>query len=176
MHEARDALQRAVTLDPTSSTAWFALGLTFQDLLNEGGAAAAFEAALRERPGLAEAAVNLGIALQRQGDMTAAMAAYRRAIAILEASLGPESVESARGISNLGALLRDLARYGEAEALLRTSLAVYQKSLGESHPGTIASIDLRHHHADLIELCRANPDRATLERANLTALAREIHV
>ncbi|MGA7781378.1 MAG: nitronate monooxygenase family protein [Paraburkholderia sp.] len=45
----------------------------------------------------------------------------------------------------------------------------------EGAVGTIASIDLRHHHADLIELCRANPDRATLERANLTALAREIH-
>ncbi len=41
--------------------------------------------------------------------------------------------------------------------------------------GTIASIDLRHHHADLVEQCRANPDRATLEQANLTALAREIH-
>jgi nitronate monooxygenase len=40
--------------------------------------------------------------------------------------------------------------------------------------GTIASIDLRHHHADLVELCRVNPDRATLERANLSALAREI--
>jgi nitronate monooxygenase len=40
--------------------------------------------------------------------------------------------------------------------------------------GTIASIDLRHHHADLLERCRANPDRATLEHANLTALAREI--
>ncbi|SDH38084.1 NAD(P)H-dependent flavin oxidoreductase [Paraburkholderia phenazinium] len=40
--------------------------------------------------------------------------------------------------------------------------------------GTIASIDLRHHHADLVEQCRANPVRATLEAANLTALAREI--
>ena len=40
--------------------------------------------------------------------------------------------------------------------------------------GTIASIDLRHHHADLIEQCRANPDHDTLSRANLTALGREI--
>jgi nitronate monooxygenase len=40
--------------------------------------------------------------------------------------------------------------------------------------GTIASIDLRHHHADLLEQCRADPVRATLEAANLTALAREI--
>jgi nitronate monooxygenase len=44
----------------------------------------------------------------------------------------------------------------------------------EGAVGTIASIDLRHHHADLLELCRANPDRAMLEQANLTALAREI--
>ncbi|ACD16713.1 NAD(P)H-dependent flavin oxidoreductase [Paraburkholderia phytofirmans] len=41
--------------------------------------------------------------------------------------------------------------------------------------GTIASIDLRHHHRDLMERCRESPDRATLEEANLTALAREIH-
>src|ERR1700761_1146547 len=40
--------------------------------------------------------------------------------------------------------------------------------------GTIASIDLRHHHADLLEQCRANSDRTSLEQANLTALAREI--
>ncbi|MFP3556607.1 nitronate monooxygenase family protein [Paraburkholderia sp. SIMBA_049] len=41
--------------------------------------------------------------------------------------------------------------------------------------GTIASIDLRHHHADLLERCRATPDRATLENANRVALTREIH-
>jgi nitronate monooxygenase len=41
--------------------------------------------------------------------------------------------------------------------------------------GTIASIDLRHHHRDLIDLCRQSPDTATLEHANLVALGREIH-
>ncbi|OUL72464.1 NAD(P)H-dependent flavin oxidoreductase [Paraburkholderia hospita] len=41
--------------------------------------------------------------------------------------------------------------------------------------GTIASIDLRHHHADLLERCRTTPDRATLEDANRVALTREIH-
>jgi len=44
----------------------------------------------------------------------------------------------------------------------------------EGAVGTIASIDLRHHHADLLEQCRQNPERATLEQANLTAHAREI--
>jgi nitronate monooxygenase len=41
--------------------------------------------------------------------------------------------------------------------------------------GTIASIDLRHHHRDLIESCRQSPDTTTLEHANLSALKREIH-
>jgi len=45
-------------------------------------AAAAFQAALRERADLAEAAVNLGIARQRLGDMDAAIQAYRSAVAI----------------------------------------------------------------------------------------------
>lgn len=40
--------------------------------------------------------------------------------------------------------------------------------------GTIASIDLRHHHADLLARCRARPDRDTLETANLEALRCEI--
>ncbi len=44
----------------------------------------------------------------------------------------------------------------------------------EGAMGTIASIDLRHHHPDLLELCRENPVQATLEAANQTALRREI--
>jgi nitronate monooxygenase len=44
----------------------------------------------------------------------------------------------------------------------------------EGAMGTIASIDLRHHHPDLLELCRENPLQATLEAVNQTALRREI--
>lgn len=40
--------------------------------------------------------------------------------------------------------------------------------------GTIASIDLRHHHEDLLAMCREDQTRPMLERANLIALAREI--
>jgi len=40
--------------------------------------------------------------------------------------------------------------------------------------GTIASIDLRHHHPDLMEQTRHTKDKADLDRANLVALDREI--
>jgi len=42
--------------------------------------------------------------------------------------------------------------------------------------GTIASVDLRHHHADLMERCRGVRDRETLDRINLIALDREIRM
>ncbi len=40
--------------------------------------------------------------------------------------------------------------------------------------GTIASIDLRHHHSDLVEQGRRCRDHAVLDRLNLTALDREV--
>jgi len=87
MQAAREALRRAVDLNPTAS-AWFALGLTEQDLGCENAAVIAYQAALDARADFAEAAVNLGIAQQRTGDMQAAMASYRRATAIRPDSLG----------------------------------------------------------------------------------------
>lgn len=42
--------------------------------------------------------------------------------------------------------------------------------------GTIASIDLRHHHADLMEQARHCRDRDELNRLNLVALDREIRM
>jgi nitronate monooxygenase len=40
--------------------------------------------------------------------------------------------------------------------------------------GTIASVDLRHHHVDLMERARGCTDRETLDALNLVALDREI--
>jgi nitronate monooxygenase len=40
--------------------------------------------------------------------------------------------------------------------------------------GTIASVDLRHHHVDLMAQCKDVRDRALLDRLNLIALDREV--
>lgn len=40
--------------------------------------------------------------------------------------------------------------------------------------GTISSIDLRHHHPDLLEMSGKTRDKATIDRLNLVALDREI--
>ncbi|MCL4745970.1 MAG: nitronate monooxygenase family protein [Burkholderiaceae bacterium] len=42
--------------------------------------------------------------------------------------------------------------------------------------GTIASVDLRHHHPDLMERCKGVRERAKLDRINLVALDREVRL
>src|SRR5512145_564662 len=44
----------------------------------------------------------------------------------------------------------------------------------ENAVGTVASVDLRHHHPDLMEQCKDVRDRTVLDRLNLIALDREI--
>src|SRR5512139_3165602 len=46
----------------------------------------------------------------------------------------------------------------------------------ENAVGTIASVDLRHHHADLMAQCKDVRDRTVLDRLNLIALDREIRL
>ncbi len=42
--------------------------------------------------------------------------------------------------------------------------------------GTVASVDLRHHHPDLMERCKGVRERAKLDRINLIALDREVRL
>lgn len=46
----------------------------------------------------------------------------------------------------------------------------------ENALGTIASVDLRHHHADLMTQCKDVRDRTVLDRLNLIALDREVRL
>ncbi|CAM5764175.1 hypothetical protein LMIY3S_01058 [Labrys miyagiensis] len=65
--------------DGAPASVWFDLGNACGDLREWDRAAGAFRKALLLRPDFAEAAVNLGAALQETGDIEAAMAAYRTA-------------------------------------------------------------------------------------------------
>jgi tetratricopeptide (TPR) repeat protein len=73
--EAERLLTRAVDGDAPAA-AWFDLGLARQDQGNHAGAAAAYRKVLDAKPDHAEAAVNLGTALQEMGDVDGAIACY----------------------------------------------------------------------------------------------------
>jgi tetratricopeptide (TPR) repeat protein len=67
---------------------------------------------------------------------------YRRALAIVEASLGPEHPEVAIRLNNLALLLKTTNRLAEAEPLYRRALAIDEASYGPEHPDV--AIDLNN--------------------------------
>ena len=58
----------------------------------------------------------------------------RRALAIDEASYGPDHPNVARDLNNLASLLWATNRLGEAEPLMRRALAIDEASYGPDHP------------------------------------------
>jgi tetratricopeptide (TPR) repeat protein len=59
---------------------------------------------------------------------------YRRALAIYEASFGPDHPDVAICLNNLASLLQDTSRLAEAEPLFRRALAINEASFGPDHP------------------------------------------
>ena len=58
----------------------------------------------------------------------------RRALAINEASYGPEHHVVARDLNNLALLLQATNRLAEAEPLMRRAMAIDEASYGKDHP------------------------------------------
>ena len=66
---------------------------------------------------------------------------YRRALAIDEASYGPDHPDVARDLNNLAVLLRATNRLAEAEPLYRRALAIDEASYGPDHPDVATDLN-----------------------------------
>ncbi|MCG6985740.1 MAG: tetratricopeptide repeat protein, partial [Thiocapsa sp.] len=84
----------------------------------------------------------LGLFLKAKAQYAEAEPLMRRALAIDEASFGPEHPTVAVDLNNLAGLLQDTNRPDEAEPLMRRALAIDEASFGPGHP-TVA-IDLNN--------------------------------
>jgi tetratricopeptide (TPR) repeat protein len=76
----------------------------------------------------------LGVMLNAKALHSQAEPLMRRALAINEASYGPDHPEVAACLSNLAVLLHDTNRLAEAEPLMRRALAITETSRGADHP------------------------------------------
>jgi tetratricopeptide (TPR) repeat protein len=72
--------------------------------------------------------------LRVRGQPGHARTLYEAALAINEATLGPDHPEVAINLNNLGDLLRNLGRPGEARPLLERALAIDEAAYGPDHP------------------------------------------
>jgi len=76
----------------------------------------------------------LGLYLKTRCQFQEAERLDRRALAIVEASDGPDHPDVAVHLNNLAGLLQDTNRLAEAEPLYRRALAIVEASYGPDHP------------------------------------------
>jgi tetratricopeptide (TPR) repeat protein len=80
----------------------------------------------------------LGLLLNGKAAYGEAVPLLRRALAIVEAALGPDHPAVAKLLNNLASLLQATNRLTEAEPLLRRALAIDEAAYGPDHP-TVAT-------------------------------------
>src|SRR5262249_36398539 len=66
---------------------------------------------------------------------------YHGALASGEGALGPDQPDVGQSLNNLAGLYRAQGRYGDAEPLLKRTIAIYEKALGSEHPNVGASLN-----------------------------------
>ncbi|HZI11632.1 MAG TPA: serine/threonine-protein kinase [Myxococcus sp.] len=75
-----------------------------------------------------------GILAVREGKLELADGFYTRAVALRERTLGPNHVETAKALNNLGYTRNRQGRYAEVIPLCQRALAIYEERLGKEHP------------------------------------------
>ena len=83
----------------------------------------------------------LGILLLTKASHREAEPLMRRALAIDEASYGPEHPKVARDLNNLAQLLKTTNQLVEAEPLMRRALAIDEASYGPEHPNVAVDLN-----------------------------------
>jgi tetratricopeptide (TPR) repeat protein len=105
----------------------------------------------------------LGLLLKSKARRIEAEPLHRRALAISEASCGPDHRDVARDLNDLAELLRITNRLNEAEPLYRRALAIFEASYGPDHPEV--AVGLNNHALLLKATNRRNEAEPLLRRA-----------
>lgn len=108
---------------------------------------------------------NFAILLRAKARYAEAEPICRRALAIDEASYGPDHPNVAGDINNLAELLKETNRLGDAEPFLRRAIAIFEASYGPDHPAVATVV------GNLAELLRATNRYSEAERLYWRALA-----
>ncbi|WP_227754170.1 acetylglucosamine transferase [Stagnihabitans tardus] len=103
-------------VEASSCAAWFNLGVLRMKRGDAGGASEAYRTALRLKPDMVEAAINLGTALEASGQVDAALGAWRSA-------LPPPAMRQVLH-NQMGRVMEVQGRLGPAADELRSSLLI----------------------------------------------------
>lgn len=112
----------AATESPLRHVACFNWGVVLAALGRHAQAEAAYRQALALQPGFAQALLNLGHALENQGQAEAALEQWQQALAVADARDAGTLELRLHALNNLARLLEKLRRFPEAEARMVQSL------------------------------------------------------
>ena len=110
--------------DPMRFVALFNLGVLFGSLKQSPQAEQAYREALQLRPDLLQARLNLGHALENQGQLDDALEQWRQVLLALESEAQSDPMLKLHALNNLARALESAKRYDEAEAYMLRSLRV----------------------------------------------------
>src|SRR5208283_1551080 len=79
-------------------------------------------------------AQSAGLLADEMGDYSAAASFKEAALHLATSEFGPDARETATALNNLAITYGKIARYAEAEPLLRQAIAIDEKTLGKEHP------------------------------------------
>jgi tetratricopeptide (TPR) repeat protein len=123
-----------------ADSAYF-LGESFYGQGKYRESASAYQRCLQLRPEDNVVLSQLALSLHQAGEYAAAEPLYRRALAIDESALGPNSPFVAANLNNLASLLQDEGNFKEAEPLFRRALMIDEKALPPSDPGVAMALN-----------------------------------
>jgi tetratricopeptide (TPR) repeat protein len=130
LEEALGWVKTAFVGDPTDVRSWATL-----DPLAPHALALARHADEAGIPDTTARLMNqLGMLFKAKARNAEADSLYRRALAIADASYGPDHPNVATTLNNLASLLQATNRLAEAEPLMRRALAIDEASYGPDHP------------------------------------------
>jgi tetratricopeptide (TPR) repeat protein len=116
------------------------LGMLLERQGNWDDAIAAFEQATALDEGDAQAWFQLGLANATRMRTQPAQVAYERALEIRERELGPDHLEVAITLGNLGGTIFYLGDYERARELLERALEIKESELGRNHLGLAVTL------------------------------------
>ena len=93
-----------------------------------------------EHPDITGPLINLALLYYDKGENDRAEPLYRRALNVLEKTLGPEHPEIAKALHNLGILYRAKKDYVHAESSFQRALTIREKKFGPEHPDVAQSL------------------------------------
>jgi tetratricopeptide (TPR) repeat protein len=91
--------------------------------------------AARLQPSTWQYAQKAGRLALTMGDYAAAASFNEATLTLVISAFGPDAAETATALNDLAVTYRSLARYTEAEPLLRRAIEIDEKVLGKDHPG-----------------------------------------